>query len=389
LHLELSLSNGRRIFVDARCRHFVFQKWGKTCYMRSSLLNYSAAAIVVLIWSAPALAVDDVSPRVQSGRLTTYGFDDNGAAGTQITANVLRVFPYFFGDVGTSSPYSTSNPGTNAAGTLSGYPPSNLPPPSAPPAGTPKYVAFDVLGDLQYWNGSEFGPVPAGESVTFSIVGTGKSLTVGTVGQASYPQFGFTIQNIAADGSMHKHMTTVLNPGSNSTPADGIYLVAMRDKVLLSDQQTLYPGIAPSLPFFVLFDANANNDITSATYTAAQNWVQTNLVPFGDFNRDHSTTIDDIPAMLSALTDLNAYKAANHLTDFDLTVFGDINGDGKVDNFDIQAMLDYIASASGGEAQAVPEPAALSLLLAAALSMFIGQTLQRSRRIAPGVITGG
>ncbi len=350
--------------------------------MRLKLPSYSLA-LVVLIWTTAALAVDDISPRVQSGQLTTYGFDDNGAAGTQMSANIQRVFPYFFGDVGSSSPYSTSNPGTNAAGTSSGYPPSNLPPPSAPPSGTPKYVAFDVLGDVQYWNGTDFGPVPAGESLTFSIVGTGKSLTVGTVGQASYPQFGFTIQNIAADGSMHKHMTTVLNPGTNSTPADGIYLVAMRDKVLLSDQQTLYPGIAPSLPFFALFDANANNDITSATYTAAQNWVQTNLVPFGDFNRDHQVTNDDIPAMLSALTDLNAYKAANHLTDFDLTVFGDINGDGKVDNFDIQAMLDYMTSASGGGMQVVPEPASVSLLLAATIAIIFGRTLRRTGHFAP------
>ena len=252
-------------------------------------------------------------------------------------------------------------------------------------------MAFDVLGDLQYWTGDGFGPVPAGETLNFSIVGTGKSFVVGT-GQGPYPQPAFTIQNIAADGSMHKHMTTVVNAGTNPTPADGIYLVEMREKIVQADQQTLYVDpntgnpVAPSLPFFALFDCNANADVTSATYTAAQQWVQANLVPFGDFNRDGITTVADLQAMMTALSDLPKYKAENHLTDFDLTAFGNVNQDGVVNNADLQALLGYLAGGGNGDTglgsgslAAMPEPNSAMLACLGAVGLFGMRQYQRSR----------
>ena len=347
-----------------------------------------------------ALAVYDISPRLVNGKLYTYGFDDAGIGNVNpvfLTPNELRVFPYFFGDIGSSNTYSTSNPGTNALGTTSGYPASNLPPPSAPPSGTPKYVAFDVLGDLQYWTGDGFGPVPAGETLNFSIVGTGKSFVAGT-GQGPYPQAAFTIQNIAADGSMHKHMTTVVTAGTNPTATDGIYLVEMREKIVQADQQTLYVDpntgspVAPSLPFFALFDCNANADVTSATYTAAQQWVQANLVPFGDYNRDGITTVADLQAMMTALSDLSKYKAENHLTDFDLTAFGDVNQDGVVNNADLQALLGYLASGGTGDTglgsgslSAVPEPNSVMLASLGAVGLCGMWRYRRSRSREIGI----
>ncbi len=199
----------------------------------------------------------------------------------------------------------------------------------------------------------------------FPLPGISKSITA-SPGGGPYPQAGFTVQNIAADGSMHKHLTTVINSGTNAAPTDGVYLVEMRLKVVQSDEQTLFPGIMPSLPLFALFNVNASGDVPPDAFTAAQQWVTTNLVPFGDFNRDHVSNADDIPAMLQALTDLNAYKTVNHLTDFDLLAFGDMNSDGKLDNRDIQSMLDFMSS---GGPQLVPEPSSRALLIAAGLSL--------------------
>jgi hypothetical protein len=318
-----------------------------------------AAAIVCLAWPAPARAVYDVSPRLidfpTGDRLATYGYDDAGDTGggnpIYLTTNPNRVFSYFFGDF--SDPYFDEDPGTHALATTSGYTPSNLP--------TGSWMSFDVMSDLQYWSGNgpvSFGNVPAGETLQMYLPGSlpGQKLGSVTIGTGAGFQAGFPIQNIDANGGMHKHMWTELQAGTNSTPADGIYLFEMRDKLLESDEQTPYPGVAPSLPFFVLFD----NNESLATFQEAQNWVTANLVPFGDFNRDGKVDAADIPVMESALTNLGAYQSANHLTTFELLAFGDINSDGKITNADMQALLDLFNT---GQAIAlIPEPASLVLL---------------------------
>ncbi len=90
--------------------------------------------------------------------------------------------------------------------------------------------------------------------------------------------------------------------------------------------------------------------------------IVTPFVP-GDFNRDGQVTSADIPAMLSALTDLNAYASTHSLNLTQLAAIGDFDSSGTVTNRDIQGLLDLIASqAGGGEATAVPEPAAGNLV---------------------------
>ncbi len=85
----------------------------------------------------------------------------------------------------------------------------------------------------------------------------------------------------------------------------------------------------------------------------------------GDFDRDGQLTAADIQAMLSALTDLNAYRTEKGLTSEALVVLGDLNGDHTFTNADIQPLLDLIASGNGS-APAVPEPSSIML---AALGM--------------------
>ena len=307
--------------------------------------------------------VYDVSPRLNTslGRLVTYGYADRT---NSLTPNELRVNSYFFGDY--DDPYFDQDPGFRALSAQSGKTPSGLPDGS--------YLSLDVMSDLQYWNGSgnvAFGNVPAGESIEMYLPPSppqAPNLTFISTGGGPYPRSGFPIGQIT-DGSgpgdpgfMHVHLWSELQARSG-TPDDGIYLYELRIKLLQSDRQTPYPGVAPSLPFFVLFD----NNESLATYTAAQNWVQANLVPFGDFNRDGVTTAADVSAMMTALSDLNTYKANNQLTNFDVEAFGDVNQDGVIDNRDVQALITYLSNGGTGDTgqgslSTVAEPAGWVLI---------------------------
>jgi hypothetical protein len=81
----------------------------------------------------------------------------------------------------------------------------------------------------------------------------------------------------------------------------------------------------------------------------------------GDFNLDGQLTAADIPAMLAALTDLNAYQSQWNLSDNDLLAIGDLNQSGAISNADVQPELDLISGSSS--LAAVPEPASWLLLL--------------------------
>jgi autotransporter-associated beta strand protein len=89
----------------------------------------------------------------------------------------------------------------------------------------------------------------------------------------------------------------------------------------------------------------------------------------GDFNRDGQVTTADIPAMLTVLTDLNAYAATNSLSPTQLATIGDFDNSTTVTNRDIQGLLDLIANLGGGAAAAVPEPPPLVLLSIGALAI--------------------
>jgi photosystem II stability/assembly factor-like uncharacterized protein len=62
------------------------------------------------------------------------------------------------------------------------------------------------------------------------------------------------------------------------------------------------------------------------------------IVP-GDFTGDGLVTAADLPAMLTALADLNAYRTNHALTAADLLTLGDLNGDQAVTNADVQALI--------------------------------------------------
>ncbi len=83
----------------------------------------------------------------------------------------------------------------------------------------------------------------------------------------------------------------------------------------------------------------------------------------GDFNRDGHTTDADIPAMLSALTDMIAYQERFELPDADLLAIADLDRSGQVTNADIQGLLDLLTSDI--QPQTVSEPASFTLVFVA------------------------
>jgi hypothetical protein len=119
------------------------------------------------------------------------------------------------------------------------------------------------------------------------------------------------------------------------------------------------------------------------SYGGDANFVATmNHVVHGDFNGDGQVNAADLPAMLSALTDLDAYQTTNHLASNDLVTLADFNGDGAVTNADIQPFLDYLAASGfgAGAPTAVPEPSSAVLLIGGILIFWRGSAVHRQRQ---------
>ena len=97
----------------------------------------------------------------------------------------------------------------------------------------------------------------------------------------------------------------------------------------------------------------------------------------GDFNQDGHVNAADIPVMLAALSDLNAYETSHNLSAANLISIGDLDHSGAVTNADLQGLLDLLKS-GGGSVAAVPEPAS-AFLLALAAPAFLALFAKRRR----------
>jgi hypothetical protein len=99
----------------------------------------------------------------------------------------------------------------------------------------------------------------------------------------------------------------------------------------------------------------------------------------GDFNGDGQVTSADIPSMIDALTDLDAFQSAHSLSDAELLAIGDVDHDHVVSNADLDALVKRIAVGGGSAAATVPEPATLILVLFGGLCELCGISALRDR----------
>ncbi len=99
----------------------------------------------------------------------------------------------------------------------------------------------------------------------------------------------------------------------------------------------------------------------------------------GDWNVSGALDLDDLSAMMTALTDLNVWKSTKGLTTDDVLNIGDVNLSGFITNADIQAELDLLGSLGLGSVSSVPEPASW-LLLGLGGVIFLARRRGRARR---------
>ena len=297
-----------------------------------------------------------------------------------------RVFSYEFdGD------FAVNNPGYNSLAAGS---------PSLP-AGTQALpgnaaLAWDFLpmtiaprtANLFYWNGLEsdgspgimpsdvqFGALP-GTSYTLSLFDqSGAGIAVD--GSNNFVPGG-TIDNTAADGSLHRHRYYFLqdNDGNNATlPADGIYLFAMQFRM---------PGLQNSLPIFMVFGTPGSS--VAALDTAAVPWVEEQLNLPGDFNQDGAVDAADYIVWRNTLNQTGAGLPA------------DGDNSGIVDQADYNLWRQHFGQTSqlivstgsalgataGSPSSAIPEPSICQLFLIATLTLalFTSRTARAQRPLA-------
>lgn len=108
-------------------------------------------------------------------------------------------------------------------------------------------VGFEILDALRKWDGTDFDDIAA---ETMSL-GFGTSLSVTTPGSTE-TVVGFDLP-VEDNGEWHEHYDFSLN----APASDGVYLLQMRLTSTASN-------IAPSLPFFIVFNQNADEAVHDA-----------------------------------------------------------------------------------------------------------------------------
>lgn len=207
----------------------------------------------------------DFVPRIQDGRVTAAGVDDEN--GTSV--NELRVAGYDFGE-NAFDPYNIGDPGFNTGG------------PSAFAGGTQLRLAARAVDGrfLSYWNGvgtPAFGQVPAG--VTIDLAGSPtRYVTFGDTSVTYAPSLpsSLLIGSFTSAGAMHIHLgASAFKDGLQEADsvATGAYLIAF-DLVNRTGGGAA-TGVADSLPFYAVF----NNGLIEARHDDAIAHVQAAFVP--------------------------------------------------------------------------------------------------------------
>src|SRR5687767_1269327 len=187
-----------------------------------------ALAIPSLAYARGTFVIEhDVQPHVVNDRIETDAVPHGGGG---VVPDVQH-FGYEFGE-DPKDPFFLADPGFDAE------------PGSGLPGGS--QLGFNVARHLAYWNGAgrvSFTTPPNNETLRFNF-GADDVTVTGTSG----PQNGFSIGTIAPDGSLHRHLNTLLQgPNASTDPTDGVYFTNIR---LTSSS----PSIAPSDSLYMIFN---------------------------------------------------------------------------------------------------------------------------------------
>jgi hypothetical protein len=318
---------------------------------------------IALVIVTSALAADvcaqhvDVLVQDLDGRLATGSA--NVTAGSWSLGR--RVYSAEF-----DSDYAVSNPGFNALA-------ANSPSLPAGSAGLPGGAALSwdflplkidgLLANLFYWNGAspaavDFGALP-GPNYELSLFGRNAD-----VGVAGAPDFvpGDVIEITATNGGIHAHRFFFLDSGDNNattSPADGIYLMAMRLRMADLDR---------SLATYFVWGTPGS---TLPALQAAEAWIEDRvdlLAP--DFAADFDGDLDvDGADFLTWQQNLGRTETARLSQ-------GDANGDRAITMTDLAVWRDQYglnlqnypgAGAVTAAATAIPEPTTIALATACCL----------------------
>lgn len=286
-----------------------------------------------------------------------------------------RVYPGEF-----DSDYAIYLPGFAAMGAGSPYLPAggqSLPGETALEWDFLSMTIEEVSRNLFYWDGSDTDGVPGltPDDVSFgSLPGPGYLMSLWDKSNGKYSVDGAdelvpggVIDDTAADGSLHAHRYYTLEDGdgnSGTSPADGIYLLAM---------QLRMSGLDTSDPMNLVFGTPGSS--VAALDNAAIPWVEDNvdvLIPPvlpGDYNGD---------GVVDA-ADYTVWRDNLGSTD-DLAADGD--GSGTIDEGDYLVWRGHFGCVreSGGALAAVPVPEPPATCLA--VLELAGLALVRRRRCA-------
>jgi endonuclease I len=191
------------------------------------------------------------------------------------------------------------------------------------------------------------------------------TLSFGTlnVGTGAH-QLPFSIRNLATTAGFTAPLDLLTVGSSGSTSVLTTNLAAftnLAEAGMLAFNASLSTATAGNYSATYTLNLSDRATILGATTQQLILTLTGSVVPFmlGDFDGNNQRTAADIPAMLHALTDLNAYEATRGITASQLLAIGDCNGDGAVTNSDIQSLLNSFPNP-------VPEPATWILFISAA-----------------------
>jgi Dockerin type I domain len=215
--------------------------------------------------------------------------------------------------------------------------------------GTDSVIGTVGGGDLQDWVRVT---IPAGFQLSTLVLHSYQSSDAqGFTGVQAGNAFVGDPENDPTSYLGYAHFGTGATNGS--LPATNLVgtdlLPIMGNKTLAFGSKGFTPPLASGNYVFLIQQLGA-----STSYQFDFNVAQAFLP--GDFNQDNHVNVSDIPAMLTALTDLKAYQTAKSLTAANLLTVADVNKSGTVTNADAQALLTLLKS-GGGSLSAVPEPA--------------------------------